>query len=123
MGVLRDRPAAVAALLLAVLAFSGLAAEGHRHDPLAPSVGHEDLPTFAAGHSQPDHTVHIEGATRVESPACVVCQLRQRQRADASLGPALGGFEPSSAVIATAPVERPAAVARGLAPSRAPPRA
>ena len=123
MGILRGRPAAVAALLLAIFAFSGLAAESHRHDPLAPSVGHQDLPTFAAGHSQPDHTAHIEGATRIESPACVVCQLRQRQGADASLRPALGDFEPSSAAIATAPMRRPATVARGLAPARAPPRA
>ena len=123
MGVLRDRSTVIAALLLATLAFAGVVAESHRHDSLATPTGHEDLPTFAVGHEQPDHTVHIEGATRIEAATCVGCLQRQRQRVAGMPEPVLGDFGPGSSAIAKASAWRPAAEARRLKDPRAPPRA
>ena len=69
----------------------------HQHHGLAPANGLEELPTFSGGHHRPDPTTHVEGATRIESPSCIGCLVRQRLRADTALAPALGGVEPSSA--------------------------
>ncbi len=121
-GVLGDRPTVIAALLLAALAFAGVA-DGHRHDSLATPAGHEDLPTFSAGHEQPDHTVHIEGAARIEPTSCVGCRQRQRQRANGTPEPVLGGLEQGSSAIAAESARRLAAGARRLKVPRAPPRA
>ena len=123
MGVLRDRSTIVAALLLATLAFAGVAGDSHRHDSLTTAAGHEDLPTFSAGHEQPDRTVHIEGATRIEPDSCLACLQRQRQGAVGRPAPALGGFAPDSSAIAAESARRLAADARLHKPSRAPPRA
>ena len=122
MGALRNRTTAIAALLLATITFSGVLAQSHGHDSLDLSTAHGDLPAFSAGHEQPDHTVHIEGATRIEAASCVAC-LQQRQRATAMPEPLIGDFEPGSSAIATATAWRPAAEARRLKPARAPPRA
>lgn len=122
MGALRDRSSIIAALLLATLAFAG-AGVGHRHDSLAAATGHEDLPIFSVGHEQPDRTLHIEGEARLEAASCVGCLQRQRERAAAMPPPVFGGFEPGSSASVTASVWRPAAKARRLKPSRAPPQA
>jgi len=121
MGVLRDRSTIIAALLLTALAIAGFGGS-HRHDLLTTPAGHEDLPTFSAGHDQPDRTVHIEGATRIEQASCVACLL-QRQRVDGTPAPVLAGFEQDSQLIGLESTSRLAADARWLKPSRAPPRA
>lgn len=123
MGIRGNRPTAVAALILAAITFANGVVESHGHDPLDLSAGHVDLPAFSAGHDQPDHAVHIESATHVESAACIGCLQRQRERADGSPKLALRGFEADSSVLAEEATRHLAADARRLPASRAPPRA
>ena len=96
----RSRPAATAVLLLATLASTSVVALGHEHGALAIGAGHSELPTFVAGHSEPDRTVHVESATRVESSPCIACLHRQRQYAAGSLSPSLDAFAPSLSTVA-----------------------
>lgn len=115
--------APVALLLLGTLALTGILAGSHSHDEIAVPVGHSDLPTFTAGHSSPDQTPHIEGATRTEASHCVACLQRQRQRAVEGLVPGVGGVVPR---LAWAPLDdggRSINGARRLVAARAPPQA
>lgn len=123
MRALRARSTALAALLLAVLALTGIASGSHGHDLGIAAPGHSALPSFATGHSQPDRTLHVEGATPVEVTPCVACLLRAQPRALAAHGEALGSVMPDG--FAARPEGDPelSSGARRLPASRAPPRA
>ena len=123
MGFHGRRPAAIASLLLATIAFTIVVAESHGHESLEISSAHGPLPAFSAGHEQPDLTLHIESATRLEAEPCIGCLQRQRQRADGLLETVLLGIAPSSWGLAETSIAKVAIDARRLPPSRAPPRA
>jgi hypothetical protein len=107
--------------LLATLALTSVAALGHEHGAL--TDGHSELPTYEVGHGQPDRTLHIESATRVESSPCIACIHRQRQYAVESLAPGLDGITPSLAPIALEGDHHCVAGSYRLPASRAPPAA
>lgn len=118
MGVLRNRPTAIVALLLALLSFGGELAESHHH--------HHELPSLSAEHQQPDQTVHVEDATLTEPDycfGCVGCLSQQRQLAAAASPPVPASFEPDVPAYAAESILGLAGDARRLKPSRAPPLA
>ena len=123
MSVLRIKSAAVAGVLLAVLAFTGLEAHGHDHDLVVGVHGHSDSPTYSGGHDQAIPTTHVEEATRIESPSCLACLQQQRQRAAESRPVALGGVEPSSSSLKLEGGGQAVAGTSRLPASRAPPSA
>lgn len=127
MGVLRNRPTAIVALLLAAISVAGEFAESHHHHELPGlSAALDDLPTFTAGHEQPDHTLHIEGATPADPDSCVGCVgclSQQRQAAVATSTSVPGSFEPDASAVAAKSLWGLAGDARRLKPSRAPPLA
>lgn len=119
MGVLRNRPTAIVALLLTALSFGGELAESHHHH-------HHELPGLSAEHEQPDHTVHVEDATLTEPDSCfgcVGCLSQQRQLAAAASPPVPVSFEPDAPAYAAESILGLAGDARRLKPSRAPPLA
>jgi len=121
MGVFRNRQAGLALLVLATMGFAGLVVEGH--DPLELSIGHEDLPTFSAGHEQRDRTLHVESATPLELASCDACLQRQRERTDDRLAPLSGHLELAATIVA-AEIARPVAHDPSRLPApRAPPAA
>ena len=126
MGVLKNRLTAFVALLLAAIAFAGELAESHHKELPGLSAAQGDLPTFTAEHEQPDHTLHIEGATPAESDSCVGCVgclSQQRQLAVPTSAPVPGAFEPDASAVAAESLWGLADDARRLKPSRAPPLA
>lgn len=123
MVALRVNRAAVATLLIAALAFTGLSVHGHQHDPLVHAHGHSDLPTYSGGHHHPIPEAHIEDATRIESTSCIACLHQQRQSGPEALASGLGGLAPDASGIE---LERDGTAAAGthrLPASRAPPSA
>ena len=122
MGVFRVDRSVVAVLLLAALAFTGLA-HGHDHDSLVEAHGHADLPTYSGGHDHPISTTHIEGATRIESSSCFACLHQQRQRWAESPAVALGGVGPDSSSLELDGTGQAVAGTSRLPASRAPPGA
>lgn len=123
MGVLRVKRAVVATVLLAALAFTGLAAHGHDHDPMVGTHGHTDLPTYSGGHDQAIPTTHVEEATRIESSSCLACLHQQRQRGAESRAVALGGVGPGSSSLELEGCGPTGAGTSRLPASRAPPGA
>ena len=127
MGVLRNRPTAIVALLLAAISVAGEFAESHHHHELPGlSAALDDLATFTAGHEQPDHTLHIDGATPADPDSCfgcVGCLSQQRQLAATASPPVPGSFEPDAPAYAAESILGLGGDARRLKPSRAPPLA
>ena len=123
MSVLRIKSAAVAAVLLAALAFTGLVAQGHDHDLVVGAHGHSDSPTYSGGHDQVIPTTHIEEATRIESSSCLACIQQQRQRGAGSRPVTFSGVEPSSSNLELEGDGQAVAGISRLPGSRAPPSA
>ena len=123
MSVLRLNRAAVAALLLAALAFTGLAAHGHDHDLIVGANGHTDLTIYSGRHHQPIPATHIEAATRIDSSTCLACLHQQRQRWAESPALALGGIGPDSSNLELEGCGQAVAGTARLPATRAPPRA
>lgn len=120
---LRARSTALAALLLAAQSLAGLAVESHGPEVLAAGADHAELPTFEAGHSRPDPTLHVEGATPTPASPCIGCLIRPTPRAGTVLRIAHGVTEPTGFVSILHPDRPSPADPRRLPPPRAPPAA
>lgn len=124
MGFPRRRATATAALFLAAIAFAGDFVETDHHHP----VGHApiDLPTFAGRGDWTDSTLHVEGATRIESSSwhgCLGCLPQLRQLAAGTSAPTPGELGPNTSAVAEVSVQALGTDTHRLTPSRAPPRA